>query len=214
MFTFPSAEFIHQQKILSEFENKEIVSLVLQPLPVLPPVTKSQKEIILRPSINVKYRRDITPGDTFYLDKLLDFRWVFLTTRNFVTNTEDEFIPSSGSFSYSSCRRPIENNVPEVENGKLDVFEEMFKRQNFGTDSKNLNDSKTCLKLTVCSRLCKQNSLGPPMTIIKLNHDSKNNVKCNIFENKNIMLWYSAGYETHFVRSAEKGECVSQVNFY
>ncbi|KAH0553767.1 hypothetical protein KQX54_004098 [Cotesia glomerata] len=214
LFTFPSAEFIHQKKILSEFKNEEIVSLVLRPLPVLSFVRKSQEQIILRPSTDVKNRGDIAPGDIFNLDKSLKSRSGFLTTRNFETNTKDEFIPSSGSYSYSNCRKPIKNDVPKVENGKLEVFEEMFKRQNFGINPNNLNERETCLKLTVCSRLTKQSLLIPPMTIIKLNKNSKNNVNYNIFENKNIILWNSASDETHFVRSAEKGDCVSQMLIY
>ncbi|KAH0553779.1 hypothetical protein KQX54_004213 [Cotesia glomerata] len=211
LFTFTKAEHFHQCNILSKFENKGIVSLILRPLPELPSVSESQRQNISLPLTNLKKRDHISPSDEFNLEELLTSRSGLVTTKNFLMNTNNGFTSSFTTYNYSSCRTHIENEAPKLENGKLNIFEEILKQQNYGIDPKNLNPEMTCLKMTFCLRLKSQMLEFSSMVVIKLNENSKNNIKYNIFEGKNITLWFSNGDETHFATGTEKGECLSQM---
>ncbi|XP_074112122.1 uncharacterized protein LOC141535861 [Cotesia typhae] len=212
LFTFPNVEHVHQKKILSQFEKKNIVSLILKPLPELPAVSEFQSHENPLPLTNLKQRDHITPGDgIFNLDEVLMNRSRLVTTKNFLMNTNNGFTPSFATYSYSNCRTHTENEAPKLENGKLNVFEEILKRQNYRIDPKNFNPQTTCMKLTVCSGFKIHKLEFLPMAVIKLNDNSKNNIKYNVFERENITLWFSNGDEMHFVTGTEKGECLSQM---
>ncbi|XP_074115147.1 uncharacterized protein LOC141537860 isoform X2 [Cotesia typhae] len=202
LFTFPNAERVHQNKILSNFQNKVVVKLILRPLPKLPELSESQKQHISL--TNLKEMNYIAPGDGFNLNKLFTSRWGRVTTKNLLMSTNNEFTSAFTTYSYSRCRKYTKNETLEIDNGKLNVFEESLNHQNYGIGSEKFDPKKMCLKLTACSGFKNQKLEFPSAVVIKLNKNSKNNIKYNIFEGKNIILWFSKGDETHFTTGTEK----------
>lgn len=213
LFTFPHGRPLHVYNVLSMLVGTNIVSVRLRPLPELPAVSKSGGRSSSLQSRNFIKKDNITPGIVLNFSELLYSRSGIATT-NFLMSTHDSAIPSSTTYTYSNCRRYTGIETPNLINGKLDIFEIMLRRKNYGIDPEYWTEGKTCLKFTVCAGLKQQELNVPSLMVIKLNENSKNNVNYNIFEEKNIMLWYSQGNETQFVRSTEKGDCVSQVSFY
>lgn len=213
LFTFPHGGALHEYNVRNLLVGTDIVSVTLRPLPELPVISNFEKTNHLLRSRNFIKQDDIIPGVALNLRDLL-YGKSSIAAKSFSMNTYRSVAPSSTTYGYSNCRRYTGAETPKLVNGKFDVFETMLKRKNYGIDPKYPIEGKTCLKFTVCARFKQQKLNFPSLMVIKLNENSKNNDNYNIFEEKNFMLWYSEGNETHFVRSTEKGDCLSQVSFY
>lgn len=221
LFTFPHLALNYKADIIDKFENDAIVRVDLNSLPELPRHTK------LLPSKNKTKSVDIVPGDILNLDDLLDDKSTNISIDNVLIDSNDYLAVPFVSYNYTKCYDLAKKNDVKLEfshylspdkffktDYKLNYFEEVMRRKYYGVDRKYLGDRYTCLKITVCSQFFKKRLHFSPLTIIKLDEQAKDNTKYNIFENNNILLWYTKNNETHYVTRTEKGDCLFQVSLY
>ncbi|XP_057325592.1 uncharacterized protein LOC130667772 [Microplitis mediator] len=217
LFTFSDLAYNYKVDILSKFENDAIVRVNLSLLPELPRHKK------LLPSSNKIKPVGIVPGDILNLDDLLDDTLTNISTDNVLIDSDDYVTMPFVSYNYTKCYDFDKNNDVRLEFGgyllpdkfpkgdyKLNYFEETVRRKYYGVDRTYLYEHYTCLKITVCSQFIKKKLHFPLFEIIKLDEQSKDNNKYNIFENFNILLWYTKNNETHYVTRTENGDCLFQ----
>ncbi|XP_057327758.1 uncharacterized protein LOC130669087 [Microplitis mediator] len=211
LFTFEHLHNDLKDIILKHLNQKNIIKINLFSLPEFPEISKINQQQSIGKKMNLK------PGDVIDQDDLKE-----LKPENYTGNLYHSTNVPITLFDYTDCYQYNNNQLVTLEYDyknyyyKLNLFEEMVKRKNYGVDYKYLNKNYKCLKITICSQFQGPKSPNMPSSLKVINLDEfKNNYeKYNIFKNENIVMRLSNKTNIYYISDMEYGDCLFQTLIY